>query len=201
MKTHETVRVPLVTLDAPDITTPAIEELDALLTAAGLPIASVRVLHDSSPWWNATQVLEGELSDHIQSYVARDWSAYKAQLHTVTAAGGVDGTPVPFFVSSPLCKLDEDVVALVNEAWQQAFRLGMAITRAMASGGVAVRLPDVVLCSRCVGDRVIDGQPPSLDDPICPECDGEGVVQILPELVILAGASLALPLPVRVVQT
>ncbi len=200
MTTSESTTVQLVTLDAPETTTPPTEEITALLTAAGLPINQVRFLQQHYPW-SAMQVLEGRIGEHMQDYIAPAWSAYKRQLHTVTAAGGVDGAPVPFHVTSALCRLDEEAVAMVCDTWREGFKLGMSIARALASGGVAVRLPEVVLCPRCHGDQVTESDPPSLDEPDCPECGGEGVVDEIPDLLVLAGASVALPLPLQVGRT
>lgn len=200
MPTTEHTTLQLVTLDAPAATAPPTQEIPALLGAAGLPVNQVRVLQQHYPW-SAMQVLESEIADHLQDYIAPAWSAYKRHLHTVAAAGGADGAPVPCHVTSPLCRLDEEAVAMVCDTWREAFTLGMSLARALASGGVAVRLPEVVLCPRCHGDQVTESTPPSLDDPDCPVCGGEGVVDEVPDLLVLAGASVALPFPLQAVRT
>ena len=200
LPTTEHTTVHLVTLDAPETTAPPTQEITALLRAAGQPVNQVRVLQQHYPW-SAVQVLESEIGNHLQSYIAPAWSAYKRHLHTVTAAGGVDGAPVPFHVTSPLCRLDEEAVAMVCDTWREGFKLGMSLARALASGGVAVRLPEVVLCPRCHGDQVTESTPPSLDDPDCPVCGGEGVVDEVPDLLVLAGTFVTLPLPLQIIRT
>lgn len=175
--------------------------MTALFTGADLPVGKVEFVEPRWPL-DAAGALEDALSQHHEAYVAADWSRFKRAIHQVASEGGIDGSSVPSHVSSPLCHLDEEAVALASASWRAGYRLAMAIAQQQGSGAVAVRLPDVEVCARCHGHRVdsdVWHGKPAADDPPCPACGGAGVVEVTPDLLVLGGATGVVPLPVRVV--
>lgn len=187
--------------------TPTTEAVTSLFAAADLPVGTVRFAEAHGPL-DVTGTLEETLSLHWTQYVAAAFSRYKSAWHWVATEGGVDGAPVPSTVPTALNQLDEDVVALASDAWHAGFQVAMAIAPALAQGGVAARLPETTVCPQCHGYQVITDRwrgrhemVSETGDAICPMCDGEGVVSVTPDLLVLGDAASVLPLPVRVVRT
>jgi hypothetical protein len=196
-----------VTVQTSSVAQPASEGVASLLAAGDLPVNKVEFIESRGPR-DVTSALEDALSLHQIAYVAEAWSRYKSAWHLVATEGGAEGSPVPSTVTTPLCRLDEEAVALAGDAWRAGFRLAMAIAPALAQGGVAVRLPETAVCPECRGYQVLTDRgngrqetESETDVPVCPECDGEGVVSITPDVLVMGGVAGVLPLPVRVVQT
>lgn len=179
------------------------EGVASLFMAADLPVGKVEFVEPRWPL-DAAGALEDALSLHHQDFVAEEWSCYKRAVHRVASEGGSEGGPVPSGVRSPLCRLDEVVALLSAMSWRTGYRLAMAIAQQQGAGAVAVRLPKVKACPRCHGHQVASdvwhGQPSAEDLP-CPACEGTGVVDVTPDLLVLGGSLGVLPLPVRVVRT
>ncbi len=196
-----------VTVQTSSVAQPASEGVASLLAAGDLPVGKVEFIESRGPR-DVTSALEDALSLHQTAYVAEAWSRYKSAWHCVATEGGAQGSAVPSTVTTPLSRLDEEAVALAGDAWRAGFQLAMALAPALAQGGVAIRLPETAVCPACGGCRVITDRSNGrreveidTEDPVCPTCDGEGVVTITPDLLVLGGATGVLPLPVRMVRT
>lgn len=187
---------------ATNVSMAPVDGVTALDLAADLPVSKVEFVEPRWPL-DAAGALEDALSLHQEAYVATEWSSFKRAVHRVASESGRNGGTVPSHVGSALCHLDEEAVALASASWRAGYQLAMAIAQ-QGSGAVAVRLSEVKVCAQCHGHQIAGdvwhGQP-SPDDPPCPVCEGTGVVEVTPELLVLGGASGVLPLPVRVVRT